>query len=224
MRFLFIAFIFYEITTAYIVSTVSVKTTSMLPEIQENDRLLILKPVYSQYLFGKLIKIPGLSNPGRGDIVIYRENFTNPYPWYLKPVNSIVRFFTLQKKNLITNNSYNDKISVKRIIGLPGDIVKIKNNVVQIKPSAGERFLTEFELTSNKYNINILTLPENWNSAENPFNSDLEEIEIKNGFYFIIGDNRELFPDSRSSGLVSEDLIKGKAVLRYWPFKRINVF
>ena len=53
-------------------------------------------------------------------------------------------------------------------------------------------------------------MPENWNSDENPFNSDTEETAVKDGYYFIIGDNRELFPDSRSSGLVSSELIKGK--------------
>ena len=224
IRFLLIALLFYEIMTVYIISTVIVQSSSMLPGIQKEDRLLIFKPLYSQYLFDKFIKIPGLSNPKRGDIVIYRQQFVKNYPWYLKPVNEVIRFFTLQKKNLKTNHSYNDSISVKRIIGLPGDTVKIKNNVVQIKPSGGERFLTEFELTGNRYNINISSLPENWNSDENPFNYDTEETAIKDGYYFIIGDNRELFPDSRSSGLVSSDLIKGKAVLRYWPFERINVF
>jgi len=224
IKFLITALILYEMITGIFFFTVKISNNSMLPGIQSSDMLFVVKPLYKQYLFNNLIIIPGISSPKRGDIVIYRPGFSKDYPWYLKPLNSIISFLTFQNKKIETIYDFNNQMSVKRILGIPGDIVKLKNNVVQIKPANGERFLTEFELTGNQYNINFSTLPENWNTDKNPFNIDTEEYQIEEGYYFVIGDNRDIYPDSRNNSLVSADVIKGKAVLRYWPFKRINVF
>ncbi len=223
IRFAFVSLILYELITSLLLSTINIQSDTMLPGIQNTDKLLVLRPAYRQYCFNGLLKIPGLGQPQRGDIVVYRQVFARDYPWYLKPINSVISFFTFQKKNLITDSNFNDKLSVRRVIGLPGDTVRVKNNVVLIKPANGERFLTEFELTENRYNINFSSLPDNWNTVNNPFNSDTEEIKIENGFYFIIGDNRDFYFDSRNSGLVPVSSIKGKAVIRYWPFKRVDV-
>ncbi|MCL2481127.1 MAG: signal peptidase I [Spirochaetaceae bacterium] len=224
VKFFLIVFILYEIITGIFIFTLNVKSNSMEPLMQKNNRLLVFKPSYQQRIFNNRFTIPGIGQPQRGDIVIFHQNFKKDYPWYLKPLNSIIKFFTFQKKELKTKYDYNDRVNLSRIVGIPGDTIKIKNNVAHIKSMESDIFVTEFELNKDKYNINISSFPDNWDSKNNPFYLDSDEIKIAEGYYFIMGDNRELYLDSRSSGLIPEQSVKGKAVFRYWPLKRINVF
>ncbi len=222
-KYLLIVLILYELLTGFLVSTVIVENSSMIPLIQKNERLLVFKPIYPKYIFNDLIKIPGIGQPKRGDIVTYNQNFETDYPWYLKPVNSVISFFTFQKINLKTKYDYNNRINIGRVIAVPGDTIKIKNSIAYIKEENSENFIPEFTLLNDKYNINISTYPENWDSKSNPFYSDIDEIKIEQRCYFIMGDNRELYIDSRNSSLVPIQNIKGKIVFRYWPFRAINV-
>jgi len=224
VKIILVVLILYELITGFMIFTIKIGSNSMEPLMQQDNKLLVFKPSYQQQIFGNRIAIPGIGQPKRGDIVIFHQNFEKNYSWYLKPVNSIINFFTFQKKELKTKYDYNSRVNVSRIVGVPGDTIKIKNNVAHIKSMESDRFVTEFDLTKDKYNINISSFPENWDSKNNPFYLDIDEIKIEEGYYFIMGDNRELYFDSRTSGLVPEQNIKGKVVFRYWPLKRINVF
>ena len=223
-KFILIAFIVYELITGLFIFNVAVGSDLMVPLMQKNNKLLIFKPAYKQHIFGNAIAIPGIGQPKRGDIVVYQQNFVRNYPWYLKPVNTVIRFFTFQKKELKTNYDYSSRVSVSRIVGIPGDIIKVENNIAHIKLQESDNFVVEFELIGNIYNINTSSFPEGWDSENNPFYSNSDEVKIEEGYYFIMGDNREFYFDSRSSGLVPIENITGKVVLRYWPFKGIDVF
>lgn len=95
---------------------------------------------------------------------------------------------------------YNGEKIVKRIIGMPGDKVEYRNNILYIN---GERL-------------------------DEPFiDEDTEDFSLKKlgfdkipqGHYFIVGDNRDDSLDSRYLGLFSKDNIEGKVVFRIFPFK-----
>ncbi len=85
---------------------------------------------------------------------------------------------------------------IKRIIGLPGETLQIVDGKVYIN----DKLLVE------PY------IKEEWND-------DKEKIAIPEGFYFVMGDNRNNSMDSRSSqiALISKDLLIGKAMVTYWP-------
>lgn len=97
---------------------------------------------------------------------------------------------------------------IKRIIGLPGETVEIKNNNVTIY---------------NKRNSRGLILEEKYLSPEQKTIENLI-IKLDDNEYFIIGDNRLHSSDSRRWGPVNKSLITGKAFLRLWPFNRLAKF
>ena len=91
---------------------------------------------------------------------------------------------------------------IKRVIGLPGETIEIVNGKVYIN----DRLLEEPYITT-------------------PWNDSLPKILIPPDEYFVMGDNRNNSLDSRSAqvGLVSKDLIIGKATLTYLPLNRFGL-
>lgn len=96
---------------------------------------------------------------------------------------------------------------IKRIIGLPGDTVMVKNNAYYVN---GQK-LNEPYLEPNVYIFGGTFLPEN------------QEITVPAGRYFVSGDNRPHSSDSREFGPIPKEDIIGKAVLRYWPFPEFGL-
>ena len=105
-----------------------------------------------------------LHTPQRGDIIVFRDP-----------------------------QSQNRKL-IKRIIGLPGDVVEIGNDAVTIN---GYPLDEPYIESPSLYTEAPLTVPD--------------------GQYFVLGDNRNNSSDSHAWGTLPEDLIVGKAWLSYWP-------
>ncbi len=98
-----------------------------------------------------------------------------------------------------------DKFYVKRVIGLPGDTVKIVGSKITI---------------INKAHPDGFTLDEPF--IEHP-SSDDQTFTVPADKYFVMGDNRSASFDSRSWGPLPKDNISGRALVRLLPFSRISV-
>jgi signal peptidase I len=97
---------------------------------------------------------------------------------------------------------------VKRVIGLPGETVEIKERQVMVKRVGESQFYTLRE----DY-VRHIDSP----SAPDPDSlNNMPPTVVPPGSYFVLGDNREDSRDSREWGPVPEDHIRGKALLVYW--------
>lgn len=117
-------------------------------------------------------------DPKRGDVIVFKSHLYDEKG---------------KQKNLI-----------KRIIGLPGDSVEIKNGDVYIN---GELLQEEYV-------------------AEQGLSGEMEAVTVPEGRLFVMGDNRRVSQDSRSPavGTIEMESIVGKVVIRLYPFNQIKVF
>jgi len=103
---------------------------------------------------------------------------------------------------------------IKRIVGLPGETVRIADGSVYIKPKDGD----EFYLLEENY------LPEGLATTvmEYGISKGYDEITLADNEYFCLGDNRPVSNDSRTLGPFTEDRIVAVAVIRVYPFNSIR--
>lgn len=96
---------------------------------------------------------------------------------------------------------------IKRIIGLPGDKVALRNN---------------------HFYVNSKELPESYIAPElftynGSYLREGMEILVPENHYFVVGDNRPRSSDSREWGPIEKSAIIGKSQFRYWPFDRMGI-
>ena len=115
-----------------------------------------------------------LSTPERGQVIVFRY-----------PINPS-EFF------------------IKRIIGLPGETVEIKNSKVLIHPADSDQTIV----------LDESYLPKNLQTGPD------ETVKLEAGQYFVMGDNRTASSDSRFWGVLPRNNITGKVFLRLWPLTK----
>lgn len=95
---------------------------------------------------------------------------------------------------------------IKRIIGLPGETVEIKNGAVKVYNGDSPLGIELEELYLDEFQETIGS----------------ESVNLKDGEYYVLGDNRFQSSDSRRWGPVPVENITGRAWVRLWPFTKIG--
>lgn len=107
-----------------------------------------------------------------------------------------------------------EQFFIKRVIGLPGETVEIKNGHVIIHNAARPE---GFVLDEHAYlNDTVPTFT--------PGNETSFSVRLKDDEYFLMGDNRLYSHDSRAFGPVGKDRITGQVLLRAWPLETARIY
>ncbi len=120
----------------------------------------------------------------------------------------------LERFDVIVFHANEKEDFVKRVIGLPGDMVEYREDQLFINGKRVEEpFLKKYrERSPGGYLTGDFTL------------EDLTGMErVPEGKLFVLGDNRLGSWDSRQFGFISEKQVVGKVNLRYWPLEEVDV-
>lgn len=162
----------------------TVPTGSMQPTIVEGDRIWVNKMAYDLRLPFSHISLLHTGDPQRGDIVVFDSELA-------------------------------DKRMVKRVIGLPGDRVAMYDNRLNIN---GEWL--SYDVNDDLTGEGSLTFQEQLAGRPHPIRvhpgeqSQLRSfapVEVPEGHYLVLGDNRDRSADSRVYGFVARDDIVGRS-------------
>lgn len=193
----------------YILFPVRNTTVSMTPDVCENAFEMVC---------------PLVKTPRRGDVMLISGRHESKKTVVQRFVNTLCRFVTAQQWYPFEipgrTGSYP---AIRRVIALPGDTIYMNQYVTYIKPKGQNHFLTEFELTEAKYNVNIAVAPKFWD-LDLGVRGKMTEMTLGEHEYFVLGDNRLESSDSRVWGVVSESEFKGKVLFQYLPFNRFRLF
>jgi signal peptidase I len=176
-------------------SSAPASTFSVLTEIRGWARdvlFAIAGAVVIVVFFYQPVKVEGTSMSP--ELVDQERIFVNKFVYRLDSIDRgdiVVFWFPLDR-----SKSY-----IKRIVGIPGDIVEVRRGRVYVNDEPlREEYVPPQFLDSRSY----------------------APVQVAEGQYYVLGDHRNQSSDSRNWGLVPEDHIFGKAVFRYWPVSKIG--
>jgi signal peptidase I len=182
----------------FILTPTVVKQESMYPTLEENQRLILNR-------LGRTFK----QMPKRGDIITFEAPTVTYRTEEDTDISNPVAIYEDEERNIFESFSYNvleiGKTSyIKRVIGLPGDHVQIKN---------GKVYINEEELEEDYLQSGIIT-----DDAEGMFS----DIIVPENTVFAMGDNRNSSVDCRAFGCIPLERIEGKVLIRFWPLNKFG--
>ncbi len=200
----------------FIVQAVKVPTGSMQNTITIGDHLLVNKFIFAP---GESLPFLPQREIRRGDIIVFKYpgNKYEPNRDYERPDN----------KPIVTNY-------VKRVIGLPGDRIRIEGRNVIVNGTVLPEHRIEAIDHNRKDPLEIKNASprkddepyavyynpdftdDNYPVFEHEGNGN--EISVPAGHYFVMGDNRNNSEDSRYWGFVPRELVIGRAMFVYWSY------
>jgi signal peptidase I len=212
----FVLYIAYNCLTAFFFSVWSVDNDTMQPGFSSGDRLIFTS--FTPPWGGRNEERPFLFK--RGSVVLVDKGRERERKLPLRVINGIVRFFTAQRASIFSGEG---QYYIKRVIALPGDEISMVDYVFRVKPAGSSYSLTEFELSEKPYHPSIPKTPSLWDDSI-PFSGRMDAITLKSDECFVVSDDRSNTNDSRTWGAVSPSLITARAVLRFWPLVKIELF
>lgn len=121
----------------------------------------------------------------------------------------ITKIHTINHFDLIVFQAIHSETNfIKRVIGLPGDMVVMKDDHLYIN---GEEY-EEAYVQSNKEKV-----------FEGQKLTEDFEVEVPQGFLYVLGDNRENSTDSRVLGFIDEKTVVGEVKFRFYPLHKFGI-
>ena len=218
LRIILIALILYLVVSRFLATTYRIESVSMAPALHPADRVIVSVISFGAHIPFTSTSLPGTEVPARGDLVVLQPPFAGGPSLIARILEPLANFLTLQKATL-HRDIYGSRVNsymVKRLIGIPGDMVRLSSFALSVKPRGGSSFVPEQQIVPGHYEIRTTQDARGWSSTF-PFSGNTREIQLADDQYYVLGDNRTESSDSRSWGPLTRDRIVGKVIYRYWP-------
>ena len=190
---------------SFVIEPFRIPSGSMFPTLLVGDHLFVNKFLYGIKIPFTDIRLPGLREPQRGDVIVFSV------------AKRVGETFPADERPELPREEF-----VKRIIGLPGDRVEVRDRAVNVNGAplevraTGESFggdpgqrLQVYQVSHDSRSYRVL------DDLDVSF-PDHPPVTVGPGRYFMLGDNRDHSKDSRIWGTVRLAEIKGPAFLLYW--------
>ena len=162
----------------FIVQAFKIPSGSMQPTLLIGDHILVNKFLYGVGIPFTDIKLLDIKKPARGDVIVFI------YP------------------------EDESKDYIKRVVGLPGDTIKIIDKQIFINGSPYHDSVGVY--------VDPITLAR---GQMNGYRDNFGPVTVPQGALFVMGDNRDHSADSRFWGFVNINKVRGKAFIIYWSWE-----
>jgi signal peptidase I len=193
-KIMIVSLALFVVIRAFGVEAYKIASGSMEHTLFEGDFLLINKLVYGAGIPGSGRKLPALHAPRRGDVIVFTY-----------PVDPRLNY-------------------VKRIVGIPGDTLEMRNAVlvrngnavnedyIQRTPSEADEPDDDFRW-QKAYLVGSAAM-----SNYTPSRNNWGPLVVPPHDYFVLGDNRDNSSDSRYWGFVADSLVRGQPIVVYYSY------
>ncbi len=195
---------------AFVVQAFKIPSGSMLETLQIGDHILVNKFIYGITVPFTKSRFLVFSPPKRKDVIV----FSFPKNKEIEECTSTLKNASTRLGNAWSSGNpfylFKDDCRdfIKRVVGVGGDKIEIRNKQVYVNGSPLEESYTIF---------NDLTIEGAPRDNFGPFT-------VPRRSFFVMGDNRDQSYDSRFWGVVDMDEIKGKAFIMYWSWNSDESF
>lgn len=163
--------IFVIFSRAFVFQQSKIPSGSMMDTLLIGDYIMVNRFVYAPRIFDWESSLLPLRQIRRGDVVVFKQ-----------PNEPEVDF-------------------IKRIVGLPGDIVELRDGYLYVNQQRVEEPYVQDEYR-----------------RQDP-KKEYGPVEVRPDHYYVMGDHRNMSADSRFWGQVPRGLIKGRALLIWWSYE-----
>ena len=209
----YFAAFFASVVMFLFIQAFKIPSASMRNTLLEGDNLFVNKITYGIKLPFSKDRIVKFNDIKRGDVIVFR-------------------FPAEDKKQVNCGEPQYGRDFVKRVIGMPGDTVEIKNKQVfingELMPAQPYEIYQDIERIEKPLPFSQEEYQKLWEKREleHHLGMYLREyfgpVTVPEGHYLGVGDNRDYSCDSRFWGLIPQENIKGKAWFIHWPLNRIG--
>ena len=186
----------FLVTRSLVVEMYKIPTPSMQRTLLVGDFLVVNKMVYGPELPFTHIKLPGLHQPRRGDVIVFK--------W---PSDPSINF-------------------VKRVVGVPGDTLVMHNGVLQRNGlPLRETYVTHTSADADmavdefRWQRDYLVKSARASGAYWPSRNNWGPLVVPPRDLFVLGDNRDNSLDSRYWGFVPDSLVRGQPMFVYYSYR-----
>ena len=197
-----IAVVLALIVRYYIGTPTIVQQTSMWPTLEDGERLWLNR-------WGRTTK----KMPQRGEIITFEAPSTNIVTKDRVDLSNPIAKYENNPEGVLDKFKYyvlesGKRSYIKRVIGLPGEHVEIKDGSVYInEEKLGENYLQDGVVTDMKIGNNQLYFT---------------DFVVPENCVFVLGDNRTGSTDSRAFGCIPLEKIEGTVAFRFWPISKFG--